>query len=81
MNVSALKTKEISRSVIIFVAGILTLISAVVVHFSFSGTYLDEIPDCTFWKRCLLTAGVAFVSMFAGHLLVIANQVLKFDRG
>ena len=70
-------TGTILRFLLLITAGLATLILAIPMFFSLKNTFLDLVSDIPLWKRYLLTMGVATASMIAGHLLVIANQVIR----
>ena len=77
LNVAAKKSKGTPHCLLLITAGLATLILAIPMFFSLKNTFLDQVSDIPIWKRFLLTMGVASASMIAGHLLVIANQVIR----
>ena len=77
INVSAKKSQNVPRPLLMFASGISTLILALIMHLCLMGTDFSEIPDILTWKRYVFTTLVAVGSMIAGYLMLAANQVCK----
>ena len=75
INVSAKKSQNVPRPLLMFCSGISTLILALIMHLCLMGSDFSEIPDIQTWKRYVLTTVVSVGSMIAGYLMLAANQV------
>ena len=76
INVSAAKTKGISRVSLMIAGGIGTYLITFIGYFTMANSDGDNSAKVPLNERALLTVAVASASMIAGHLLVIANQVI-----
>ena len=76
INVSAAKTKGISRVSLMIAGGIGTYLITFIGYFTMANSDGDNSAKVPLNERALLTVAVATASMIAGHLLVIANQVI-----
>ena len=76
INVSAAKTKGISRVSLMIAGGIGTYLITFIGYFTMANSDGDNSVKVPLNERALLTVAVATASIIAGHLLVIANQVI-----
>ncbi len=78
INVSSAKCKGLSRVQLMIAGGLGTYLTTIIAYFTLPLASGAQGPDFSLQQRIYLTVGVSIGSIIAGHLLVIANQVLIF---